>query len=239
LKFTFLLIIGLCVGWVACSPLGETNGQRLARGLPPLPPRSLSSTPVLKARGASTSALPSVTLTGRLQVRNHDDGGVLGNVRNWANPGTISGVNFLGADQDLLVKLTYKSSHPSHIDILATNPAFPAPFYVGAGSPSSAGVPGLWHGSRSTVGFTNVALTPGHAHPTQPSGLDEYEESAIWKLDHTTGKLTAQWINDDDSKPPTTLAYDIRENSLFFVGDIDAYNQNNDLPASAVDLFLV
>ncbi|KDR80727.1 hypothetical protein GALMADRAFT_135847 [Galerina marginata CBS 339.88] len=238
LKFAFLLIIALCIGWVSCSPLEETNGQRLARGLPPKPPRFLSTTPTLNARGASTSPLPSVTLTGRLQVRN-PDGSVLGNVRNWATPGTISGVNFLGPDQDLLVKLTFKPSHPTKIDVLATNPTFPAPFYVGAGSASNAGVPKLSHGSRNTVGFTNVPLTPGGARPTKFPALDVYVESAIWTLDQETGKLTAQWINVDGSKPPTIIAYDIRENSIFFVGDITAYNQDNDLPASTADLFLV
>jgi len=193
----------------------------------------------LNGRGASSSPVPSVTLTGRLQARNPQDGSVLGNVRNWATPGTISGVNFLGPDEDLLVKLTFKPSLPTKIDILATNPSFPAPFYVGAGSPSNAGVPSLWKGSRNTVGFTNVDLTPGGAHPTKPPALDVYVESAIWALDHKTGKLTAHWINDDGSKPHTTIAYDIRENSIFFVGDIAAYNENNDTPASAVELFLV
>ena len=66
--------------------------------------------------------------------------------------------------------------------------------------------------------------------------------------------VKAHWINDDRSKVPIYLAYDpltlvgirfdpyshcitklhLIQNSLFFVGDLDVYNANNNQPASAV-----
>ncbi|PPQ96274.1 hypothetical protein CVT26_005661 [Gymnopilus dilepis] len=235
LKLPFLLVIFFCVGSALCSPF-ETNAQRLARGLPPKPPRfrrflGRGGTPVLFARASaspSPSAVASVTLTGRLQVRNPEDGSVLGNVRNWATGGTISGVNSLSNGQDLIVKFSYNPSRPSGFNIISTNAAFPAPFYVGAGIAAGSNPPNLAVGSRDTVPFTNVDLSSG-----------PLEESAIWFIDPTTKKLTARWTNADGSAAPTTLVYDIRENSLFFVGDIDAYNKDNDTPASPIDLFLV
>ncbi|KIM44723.1 hypothetical protein M413DRAFT_442677 [Hebeloma cylindrosporum] len=241
LKCSLLLwVIAVCIGLAHSSPLQETNAQRLARGLPPNPPkflRDLLPTPALGARSPAPSPHPPVTLTGKLEVRS--GGGTLGHVRNWATGGTISGINFLGADQDLLVTLTYNPSHPTEFDIVATNAKFPAPLNVGAGSSSVASVPTLAAGVKSSVGFTNVASTPPGSRPVIPPKTQAYVESAIWSIDPTTHQLKAQWINNDGSKPPTVLAYDIRANSLFFVGDINAWNANNDTPASAVNLFLV
>jgi hypothetical protein len=37
-------------------------------------------------------------------------------------------------------------------------------------------------------------------------------------------RITAQWINPDGTLAPTVIAYDIRNNRIFFVGDVNAYN---------------
>ncbi|KAJ3504217.1 hypothetical protein NLJ89_g8053 [Agrocybe chaxingu] len=252
-KLSLLLTLGFFLGLASTSPLGqETNAERLARGLPPNRPKFLrSGTPVLSSRSASTSPLPPVTLTGRLQVRSKD-GHVLGQVRNWEGGGTIGGVNFLGPDSDLLVTLSYSPSDLTQLNILATNPAFPAPFYVGAGTFSTVTVPTLSASTRkyafpphadfpllndalqSLVSFTNVESTPPGSGPVKPAGRDAYVESAIWTIDPSTNKVEAQWINNDGSKPPTILAYDIRNNVLFFTGSLAAYNTDNPFPASAV-----
>jgi hypothetical protein len=176
-------------------------------------------------------------LTGKLEVRSN--GASQGHVRDWSSGGTISGINFQGADEDLLVKLTYSPSQLKELDIVATNAKFPAPYYVGGGALSTASVPTLTAGVKSSVGFTNVELTSPGTGPVIPPTRQAYVESAIWTIDPSTHQLTAQWINKDGSKPPTVLAYDIRQNSLFFVSDINAYNANNNEPASAVTLFLV
>ncbi|PPQ91872.1 hypothetical protein CVT25_000747 [Psilocybe cyanescens] len=245
-RSSLLLIFGFLIGLVVSSALEGTNAQRLARGLSPNPPKFIRDTsndrttrPTAERR--SPSAVPSITLTGRLEVRNPQDESVLGYIRNWAGGGTISGINALGPDEELHVKLTFAPSHLTKINILATNPAFPAPFYVGAGTFSTNFVPELAVGSRQTVAFTNVEQTPGGAHPTIPPARDAYVESSIWSINTNTHELQAHWINEDGSKPPTVIAYDIQitQNEIFFVGDIAAYNLNNDLPASAVQLFIV
>jgi len=50
LKCSLLWIIAVCIGLAVSAPFQETNAQRLARGLPPNPPkylRNLPPTPVL------------------------------------------------------------------------------------------------------------------------------------------------------------------------------------------------
>ena len=46
--------------------------------------------------------------------------------------------------------------------------------------------------------------------------------------------LTAQWVNADNTKPTTTVAFDLRNNFLVLTGDLAAYNAHASFPASAV-----
>lgn len=240
-KVAVFFLVAMTLGAASALPIQETNAQRLARGLPPNPPKFLRSwdardtpTPAMVAKRTQTSPTPANVFTGRLDVRNLD-GSSVGHVRNWPGAGTIGGTNFLGSDGDLLVKATSTSNNDLY-DILATNPAFPAPFYVGAGGNNN---PILAKGSRSTIDFTNVAQTPPGSKPVATGSGGLYVESAIWSLNKNTKQVSPQWINPDGSSPTTTLAYDIRANHLFFVGDLAAYNEGNDTPASAVNLFII
>ncbi|KAF9530431.1 hypothetical protein CPB83DRAFT_850908 [Crepidotus variabilis] len=237
-----LVAFGVLSGVLALPIPSETNGQRLARGLPPSPPKFLKrflATPVSNAKRTTTSPLPPVTLSGRLQVRSKENGSSLGNVRNWPGGGTISGTSAFSPDGDLLVTLTYNPSDPTKIQILSTNPAFPAPFYVGAGTSNTISVPHLAAGDYHSVGFTNVESTAPGSPPSKAPSRDAYVESAIWTINPSTKQLTAQFINEDGSTPPTVFAYDIRNNNLFFTGDIAEYNSHASFLASAVDLYLV
>ncbi|PFH51772.1 hypothetical protein AMATHDRAFT_58239 [Amanita thiersii Skay4041] len=222
----------------------ETNGERMARGLPPARPKfgryvpgvvtREGPTAVSGAKYARTSPTPPTPFKGRLQVRTNE-GHVLGNVRNWAGPASISGINFLGPDQDSIVEVLTTNPQKEPINIVVKNPAFDPPFFVGASANPSNSHIGL--GLRNPLAFTNVDSTPPNSPPV-PRG-DRLVESAIWSFDHKTLELKAQWVNPDHSKPPTILAYDIRNNVLFFTGDIDAYNRDNSFPASAVHMFLL
>lgn len=46
--------------------------------------------------------------------------------------------------------------------------------------------------------------------------------------------MLAQYVNPDGTTPVTVLAYDIRENRIFFTGDLNEYNSHADFPASKV-----
>ncbi|KAE9402738.1 hypothetical protein BT96DRAFT_918038 [Gymnopus androsaceus JB14] len=61
MKFTSALFIALsavATTTVSASPYHETNGERFARGLPPLPPQKRSGTPVYAAKRGSASSSP-------------------------------------------------------------------------------------------------------------------------------------------------------------------------------------
>lgn len=220
----------------------ETNAQRLAKGLPPLAPKRFGSVPgyfqpptrvtVEKSR-TSPSSVPSQRFarrdqvrittphayTGRVQVRD-EDGSVLGFLRTNVMDGTVAGINFHG-DDDLHVKFTTISSP---FNIIATNPLFRAPFCIGLTAVSS-----MAPNSSTTAALANVPKT---SRPTSKA------QSAIWSFDEQTRELTAQYTNPaDGTKFPIMLAYEERENFLFFVGDIAAHNLVAEFVAVRVKLY--
>jgi hypothetical protein len=85
-------------------------------------------------------------------------------------------------------------------------------------------------------------IAPVHSPPV-PVGQYNADESAIWTFNPTTyelkgglsqcfcrpsilitGKSQAHYVNINGHKAKTTIAYKIYDNSIFFVGDIGAYN---------------
>jgi len=234
---SFILAFAIC--FVAGSPIPETNADRLARGLPPAPPKFRRFLPG-KRTGTTGASPPTASpnphahaqagFEGRIEVRNLD-GSVLGNVRN-ADTGAIGGVNFLGNDFDLHCKLNNQG--PGPFDLEATNALFPPPHFVGAtGSfplgPNLPNIAGLGPVKQSA---------PGVGPTATPSGITD--QSAIWTIDAPTRELKANYVNPDGSTPATTIAYDIKNNVLFFTGDLNLWNTNNNAkPASAVQFFLV
>ncbi|RDB20819.1 hypothetical protein Hypma_012022 [Hypsizygus marmoreus] len=246
-KSSFIIALIALISPAACTPTQETNAQRMARGLPPSPPKFgrnvpgriqvRQPTPVWAAKRHGVSPLPPVSYAGRIEVR-YKDGRARGFVRNSNSSWTIGGVNDLGAEQDLHVSLTAPHSGKGPFDILATNPSFPEPFYVGAAGTNF--ISSLDLTSRNTIAFTNVQQTPGGSVPVSSTFKDNLlVESAIWSINPDTKEITGQWINPDKSSPATVIAYDIRANKIFFVGNIDAYNTNNDTPADTIKLFIV
>lgn len=221
-----LVIVSVLALLVQAAPVEETNAQRFARGLPPLTPANLRRTSGTEtADQHRPSSHPPTTYTGRLQVRTAT-GNVLGFVRNWGGAAPISGISF--GDGDLRVSIS-TNNPAAPFDIVATNAKFANPHYIGA-----EGRGPLNRGSARVVGFNNVGKTRAGSPPF--SG----HESAIWTMNPQTKALRAHFVNPDGSTPRTTLAYDARANALFFVGDIDAYNDEFDYyPASAVTLYLV
>ncbi|KXN87410.1 hypothetical protein AN958_08841 [Leucoagaricus sp. SymC.cos] len=201
----------------------ETNASRMARGLPPNPPVHFArgATNVWAAKrwspSPSPSPSPSSCYTGKIEVKYDSDGHSAGFVRNWENGG-VNGLNFSGAP--LEVKVCKAGAQTDLYNIVATNAVFPSPHYVGATSGTVAG--SLTTGDRSSVSFSNVPRTTPNGRPALVNG--NYYESAIWTFDTSTKELTPQWINPDGSRPNTVIAYDIRANELFFVGDISQWN---------------
>ncbi|KAG6919514.1 hypothetical protein DXG01_005104 [Tephrocybe rancida] len=229
-----LLAIFACPA--ACGP-AETNGQRMARGLPPLPPKfgrtlpgrrdSRQPTPAWgeKPKPSTTPSWPPTPYSGCLEVRDAQ-GHALGRVKNTNTSSTISGLSLSRDDGDLKVGFNVPQSG-APFDILATNPQFSEPYYVGAAGTSEINTLDLI--SRNTLAFTNVQQTPSSSIPVV-SAFDStlMVQSAIWSLDSGTSQLTgqavqhslfdgdltrsgpntAQYVNPDGSLPTTVFAYD-------------------------------
>ncbi|KAJ4490333.1 hydrophobin [Lentinula aciculospora] len=69
MKFTTVLafVFAATATSVSATPFRETNGERLARGLPPLPPQKRSGTPVYAAKRTGPSSSPGKCSTGPVQ----------------------------------------------------------------------------------------------------------------------------------------------------------------------------
>ncbi|KAI9451507.1 hypothetical protein BJY52DRAFT_99408 [Lactarius psammicola] len=206
-RFAFLLFVAsvaLLGAFVpveaALSMKRETNGQRFARGLPPLPPIRRSPTESAKRRQVSPEPGTSST-TGRLEVRQATDNIRLGYVANDASRGPI-GLNLDSGHNPAVPDLTVEYSGSS---LLAQSPEFSAPYYIGG-----SGTLPLSPHTLNTIEFINVEAGPA---------------AAIWTLDSTSGALNATWANSDNTKAQPTLIYDFGENALNFTSNPNAlYN---------------
>ncbi|KAJ3983404.1 hypothetical protein F5890DRAFT_1475372 [Lentinula detonsa] len=216
------------------SPTENTNGYRLARGLPPLPPREFGRkkpgfepTPVLRTR-ASPSPSSVVRYTGRLQVRS-SDGSTIGYVQDKLGLPVSGG-------SDLTISLTASSTRKKQLNIVATATSFPSPFYLGALIQGSGNAT-IGTGSSTFLQFSNVQKTDALSQPVRvKSGNgDTSVESAIWAINSTTKELTAQYVNPDGSLPNTILVYNDANDRLYFVGDTAAFNAS----VAQVNLFVV
>ncbi|KAJ3999981.1 hypothetical protein F5050DRAFT_1804571 [Lentinula boryana] len=216
------------------SPTENTNGYRLARGLPPLPPREFGRkkpgfepTPVLRTR-ASPSPSSVVRYTGRLQVRS-SDGSTIGYVQDKLGLPVSGG-------SDLTISMTASSTRKKQLNIVATTASFPSPFYLGASNQGSGNAT-IGTGSSTFLQFSNVQKTDALSQPVRvKSGNgDTSVESAIWAINSTTKELTAQYVNPDGSLPNTILVYNDANDRLYFVGDTAAFNTS----VAQVNLFVV
>ncbi|KAG2363263.1 hypothetical protein BDR07DRAFT_1608929 [Suillus spraguei] len=197
-----------------------TNAQRLARGLPILPPKfgrafpGYARTPTVAGENPSPSFTSQNTFTGRILVKGHN-GKSLGHLHNLARG--INGINFGASSADLQVSFTTSRSEQGLFDIQAVDAAFSGPHYIGTTSSNN-----LATGSSTFVSFGNVIKTPAHSRPV-PVG-QHADESAIWTFNPKTYQLSVHYVNRDGHEAKTTIAYKAHDNTIFFVGDIGAYN---------------
>ncbi|KAH9055750.1 hypothetical protein EDB87DRAFT_1687836 [Lactarius vividus] len=217
-RFVFLLLAAsvallATVVPVEAALLGkrETNAQRFARGLPPLPPARRSPTETAERRQVSQP--PTSPVTGRLEVRQADGVAVLGHVANDPTRGPV-GLN-LNADSNQAyadLDVTFSDSN-----LLSQDPAFKSPYYIGGSGKKS-----LSPKNTNTIQFINV-----HAGP----------DAAIWSLDTKSGALNATWTNPDRTQVTPTLIYDSGSNVLHFTANpLALYNLQLQVP---VTIFLV
>lgn len=238
--FIFTLLSFATAHQGATPTFKETNASRLAHGLPPLRPRSMTHKSLGRKRShpspspspfplpndhLKAAAAPLATWrTGRIQVRN-TDGLVLGYVRNAPGTEPVNGINFGVASQDVRVGFTTKPGSVL-LDLAVTNPNFNGPTYLGARSSSSHNAH-LAAGSADSVDFLNVNTTPPHVGPIPIPGTSDKGESAIWTLDEATKQFMPHYINPDGIQVSTQIAYVAQDNKIFFTGSVEAWNVEN------------
>jgi len=218
------------------TPENWTNSQRLARGLPPLSPKfgrtlpGYARTPTKAGeKKPSPSPCPPKKYEGRIKVVG-EKGKSLGYLGNW-DYRSPNGINCDGPSTELHVSFTTTCCKDKKlIDILVTNPNFKKPYYIGSTTNDI-----LAPGSSTSVGFGNVEQTPALSPPV-PFGK-YYYESAIWTFNCDTKQITPHYINPDGCDVDTIIAYDDKNNSIFFVGDIAAYSKKV-CPVEAVTFYL-
>jgi len=192
----------------------ETNGDRFARGLPPLPPSRRET-----AKRTQNSH-PSVPQTGRIQVRDHGNGQSLGYVQN--GPTGPHGIN-LGTDPECRdLNVFY---NPWEKTIFGLGAVFGK---TGTGGSYFGGLvtPEILSGSSlAYVPLQNVDISKAT------------DEADIWSIG-PDGQLIALWTNIDSSIITVGYVYNSVTNQLYLVGDaagfVSAFSSWD-----IVDLFLI
>lgn len=180
------------------DPRGETNAQRFARGLPPLPPR-VRGTRTGTAKRTVPSDTPSVAsvLGGKIVVR--------------SSSGEV-GV------------LQYSSSHGQYIPGSGSSGAS----FTFAGKSfqddsTDYYLAGLIDPQTSLEPDNGNFAILGGAKPDGTSTISGKDyQSTIWSVDASTGKVTASWVNQDGSSlPEVSIAWDPVSSDIYLTDDFD------------------
>jgi hypothetical protein len=139
---------------------------------------------------------------GRLEVRWATNSSVAGYIANNAIGGSfgLNNPREFGAD-DLFVEY-FKS------DLLALNPEFPTPYFVGGA----------------------LSMAPGCANKLQLANVHLGPSSAIWTLNPLSGALNATLTNQDGSEYKPSLAYDPAQNVLSFTASFEMHGSATEYP---------
>ncbi|CAK5277978.1 unnamed protein product [Mycena citricolor] len=199
-----------------------TNAQRLARGLPPLPPSRRRSGQAAKARRSNS---PPVSRSGIIAVSGP---GVQGYLTQGQNQFQHFGVSSSKTNA-FTVTINVDSSvlSASEMDIgVAVGTGFPlmgATFGVlSEGTANSLAVGSFNYAYIQSTSHTDPDSTPQYVGSSYPTS--EPSESAIWTYNAVTNTLSPQWINPDGSQPATVLAYVGSSNAIIITGDYAAFS---------------
>lgn len=217
-----------------------TNAQRLARGLPPAPPRKRGRNHhgPSRTRTCSPSPLPPVTYRGVIQVLSSVDGASLGYVATDVNYWTPLLTPDLATALIVSFSLPSGATSGSTLDLATGDPTYPllgvtdgrdstTPDYA----PSSFNYGYIGKTVHTDPNATPQLVSSFFADSTQ---LAKTSESAVWSVDLPTGALTVQWINTDSSKP-TTVVF-VQSNHVYVGGDPDAFHSRFPAPVTTVNL---
>jgi len=196
-RLAVLALFVLCISAFPSVLARETNADRFRRGYPPLPPTRRGT-----AKRANPSPMPPQTSSGVLEVRDQSGHG-LGFVENVSDRSPFLGVSDPSTPQPQHLQATFSGS--AHT-LVATNAAFPAPFFLGSDFPFAEEPGELPPGE---VLFTNIQSSPG---------------AKVWSFNPATNELTVALPKPSGGTVPIVFWWDRFENVLFFVTDVPTFN---------------
>jgi len=225
------------------SPSGETvtNARRFSAGLPPVAPSRRNN---FKARNPAPSGTPNQA-SGYIQVADPTTNTVLGYIS--ATPNVFGEYGPFTTDLSQALKVSFDSSAPGGVDIVATNSVFSNLPYFGGVQGFSSSSSDINSGSANYLFISPTTQTPANSPPVSTGGsgfqsttaIPEDVESAIWHYNAQTNQFTAQWVNSDSFLPTSTIVYVPSEQALAIVGDLNTFNADYGVNVHAVTLTLV
>ncbi|WWC90513.1 uncharacterized protein L201_005449 [Kwoniella dendrophila CBS 6074] len=205
----------------------ETNGDRLKRGLAPLPPKRRYQSGVLS------------------DIASRQDPTCVGNTNGLLEIFTTGGtqLGYLSAIYDGQNSYTYTTNIANALTVFApglnvTGPGNqaqitaingPDPNFPAIGAVEGSGGANFNSGQVGYAYLSGSGQTPQGSPPSTSAGNSiqalEYSggsESTIWSLD-CAGNVAAQWTNADGSQPATSIFYDGAVDFLGLVGDFATF----------------
>ncbi|KAJ7615388.1 hypothetical protein FB45DRAFT_1107990 [Roridomyces roridus] len=197
----------------------ETNSQRLARGLGPLPPTRRTSELLPR-----TSCVPLANTQGVIQVIDSTTSAIKGYVSNYFDSQNTYTIADLSTDA-LIVSWSSTTPFKGAFELTAVNGPDPAYSLFGTVGGSKSYV--LKKDKAGLAYLSGVGHTPAGSPPSTTAGTSIEalgytgpSESAIWTLNCHSLQITAQWTNADGTSPAIdSFVYDAYVNSLNIVGD--------------------
>jgi len=211
----------------------DTNAQRLARGLSPLPPRSAwrrgdRSRPHV-VRRSQPSGTSCKKMVGGIEIVDATTGALLGHVADEVNEFGEYGVTSEPLEAlEINFKLCKATGVVGPFDITQMNTCGCMPYKnVGAIQGYSSSSVDLVAGGHSYLVFGGVTLTDSITGPSTTANSFSYTtniqraaESDVWHYDTATSQLLLKWVNSDSTTPAIQFA--ICHGVLIAVADVNA-----------------
>ncbi|KAH9925015.1 uncharacterized protein BXZ73DRAFT_103393 [Epithele typhae] len=208
-----------------------SNGERMARGLGPKPPRRLYSTGTHVAR-AAPSGVAGTSQSGSIGV--------------YAAGGQF--VGYIGAYGITTVPpgsgtasaaWTYSYAMPDPASSVVELNRLGTPFRLSAVAIRSGPQVTLGPGNTIYLQLQNSRATTPAGSPLSTYVYDTYAigyaQTTVFSVDPSTGLVTVKWVNPDGSMPTTYLA--VSGMGLYVTGDLSALASQLGTPVTEVNVY--
>jgi len=163
-----------------------------------------------------------------------------------AQTNTFGEYGLFETDLSKALKVSFDTAFSGSIDLLTSNSIFSTLPFLGAVQGFSSPTADLATGNANYLFLSPVAQTTALSSPVDgesgfktTTAISKPIESAIWRYDAGSNKITIQWVNSDSSLPTTTLAYVPSEQGIVAIGDLAAFNSAYGVSVNAISFTFV